>query len=186
MTVADTTPRARPIESSKITDAHRAKLALVYVRQSTPQQVAENRESLARQYALADHARSLGWPTERVLVIDEDLGLSGRTADIRLGFQRLLAEVTMDHVGLVLGLEMSRLSRSCKDWHHILEVCGIFGTLLADQDGIYDPAGNPVSVHHSSRKSGVSSSFLSEKPEIRCQKSRKSGVSSSFLSEKTN
>ena len=77
-----------------------------------------------RQYALADHARALGWPTERVLVIDEDLGLSGRTADIRLGFQRLLAEVSMDHVGLVLGLEMSRLSRSCKDWHHLLEVCG--------------------------------------------------------------
>jgi DNA invertase Pin-like site-specific DNA recombinase len=73
-------------------------------------------------------------------VIDEDLGMSGRTADIRLGFQRLLAEVTMDHVWLVLGLEMSRLSRSCKDWHHLLEVCGIFGTLLADQDGIYDPA----------------------------------------------
>ncbi len=66
--------------------------------------------------------------------------MSGRTADIRLGFQRLLAEVTMDHVGLVLGLEMSRLSRSCKDWHHLLEVCGIFGALLADQDGIYDPS----------------------------------------------
>jgi hypothetical protein len=100
--------RIRPIESSKITDAHRAKLAVVYVRQATPQQVIENRESLARQYALADHAISLGWPTERVLVIDEDLGLSGRTADMRLGFQRLLAEVSMDHVGLVLGLEMSR------------------------------------------------------------------------------
>ena len=77
---------------------------------------------------------------ERVLVIDEDLGLSGRSADARLGFQRLLAEVTMDHIGLVLGLEMSRLSRSCKDWHHLLEVCGIFGALLADQDGIYDPS----------------------------------------------
>jgi DNA invertase Pin-like site-specific DNA recombinase len=140
MTNADPIPRIRPIESSKISDAHRAKLAVVYVRQSTPQQVAENRESLARQYALADHAISLGWPTERVLVIDEDLGLSGRTADMRLGFQRLLAEVSMDHVGLVLGLEMSRLSRSCKDWHHLLEVCAIFGALLADQDGIYDPS----------------------------------------------
>jgi DNA invertase Pin-like site-specific DNA recombinase len=112
----------------------------VYVRQSTAQQVAENRESLARQYALADHAISMGWRTERVLVIDEDLGLSGRTADMRLGFQRLLAKVSMDHVGLVLGLEMSRLSRSCKDWHHLLEVCAIFGALLADQDGIYDPS----------------------------------------------
>jgi DNA invertase Pin-like site-specific DNA recombinase len=140
MTRADATPQTSPVESPKISDAHRAKLAVVYVRQSTPQQVAENRESLARQYALADHAISLGWPTERVLVIDEDLGLSGRTADTRLGFQRLLAEVSMDHVGLVLGLEMSRLSRSCKDWHHLLEVCAIFGTLLADQDGIYDPS----------------------------------------------
>jgi Resolvase, N terminal domain len=130
MSGTEPNPRTRPVESSKITDAHRAKLAVVYVRQSTPQQVAENRESLARQYALADHAHSLGWPTERVLVIDEDLGLSGRTADIRLGFQRLLAEVTMDHVGLVLGLEMSRLSRSCKDWHHLLEVCGIFDARL--------------------------------------------------------
>ena len=109
MTRADATPWTRSVESTKTTDAHRAKLAVVYVRQSTPQQVAENRESLARQYALADHAISLGWPTERVLVIDEDLGLSGRTADMRLGFQRLLAEVSMDHVGLVLGLEMSRL-----------------------------------------------------------------------------
>jgi DNA invertase Pin-like site-specific DNA recombinase len=140
MSTTESSPRSRALESVKIADVHRAKLAVVYVRQSSPQQVVENRESLARQYALADHARALGWPPERVLVIDEDLGMSGRTADIRLGFQRLLAEVTMDHVGLVLGLEMSRLSRSCKDWHHLLEVCGIFGTLLADQDGIYDPA----------------------------------------------
>src|SRR5450432_1397692 len=140
MTTADATTPGRALRSPKLTDAHRAKLAVVYVRQSTPQQVAENRESLARQYALADHAISLGWPTERVLVIDEDLGLSGRTADMRLGFQRLLAEVSMDHVGLVLGLEVSRLSRSCKDWHHLLTLCGIFATLLADQDGLYDPA----------------------------------------------
>src|SRR5436309_13143195 len=115
MNATDFTPRTRALESGKITAAHRAKLAVVYVRQSPPQQVAENRESLARQYALADHARALGWPAERVLVIDEDLGLSGRSADARLGFQRLLAEVTLDHVGMVLGLEMSRLSRSCKD-----------------------------------------------------------------------
>src|SRR5262245_63929689 len=121
--------------SPKIAAAHRAKLAIVYVRQSTPQQVADNRESLDRQYALAGHARALGWPPDRVLVIDEDLGLSGRTAEGRPGFQRLLAEVTLDHAGLVLSLEMSRLARSCKDWHHLLEVCGLFGALLADQDG---------------------------------------------------
>jgi hypothetical protein len=80
MNGAELTPRPRALESGKITAAHRAKLAVVYVRQSTPQQVAENRESLARQYALADHARSLGWPPGRVVVIDEDLGLSGRSA----------------------------------------------------------------------------------------------------------
>ncbi len=140
MSGTESTPRPRPLESAKITDTHRSKLAVVYVRQSTPQQVVENRESLDRQYALADHARALGWPAERVLVIDEDLGQSGRTADARLGFQRLLAEVSMDHVGLVLSLEMSRLSRSCRDWHHLLEVCGLFGALLADQDGLYDPS----------------------------------------------
>ena len=129
-----------PARSPKLQSWHTARAAVVYVRQSTPQQVAENRESLARQYALAETARDLGWPAERVLVFDDDLGLSGRSADSRVGFQRLLAEVSMDHVGLVLGLEMSRLSRSCKDWHHLLELCGIFATLLADQDGLYDPA----------------------------------------------
>src|SRR4029077_20274045 len=97
MSGTESNPRTRALESAKIADAHRAKLAVVYVRQSTPQPMVENRESLARQYPLADHARALGWPTERVLVIDEDLGLSGRTADIRLVFQRLLAEVTRDH-----------------------------------------------------------------------------------------
>src|SRR5207253_11421229 len=146
-------PRPSQLLSPKILNAHQAKLAVVYVRQSTPQQVAENRESLARQYALADHARALGWPAERVLVIDDDLGLSSRSADTRLGFQRLLAEVSMDHVGLVLGLEMSRLSRSCKDWHHLLEVCGIFGALLADQDGVYDPS-NPQPAAPARRESG--------------------------------
>jgi DNA invertase Pin-like site-specific DNA recombinase len=140
MTAPDRNTVPQPVGSIKITPAHRAKLAVVYVRQSTAQQVAEHRESLARQYALADHARGLGWPADRVLVIDDDLGMSGRTADGRPGFQRLLAEVTMDHAGLVLGLEMSRLARSCKDWHHLLEVCGVFGALLADQDGVYDPA----------------------------------------------
>jgi DNA invertase Pin-like site-specific DNA recombinase len=140
MSGTESISRPSAFQSIKITDTHRAKLAVVYVRQSSPQQVVENRESLARQYSLADYARALGWPADRVLVIDEDLGQSGRTADARLGFQRLLAEVTMDHVGMVLGLEMSRLSRSCKDWHHLLEVCGIFGALLADQDGVYDPS----------------------------------------------
>jgi DNA invertase Pin-like site-specific DNA recombinase len=125
--------------SSKIRDRHLDRLAVVYVRQSSPQQVLEHRESRERQYALARHARALGWPEERVLIIDEDQGQSGKSAEHRLGYQRLVAELTMDHVGLVLGLEMSRLSRSSKDWHHLLEVCALFGTLLADQDGVYDP-----------------------------------------------
>jgi DNA invertase Pin-like site-specific DNA recombinase len=125
--------------SVSITDRHLSKLAVVYVRQSSPQQVFDHQQSRERQYALADYAATLGWPKDRVLVIDEDQGRSGRSAEQRPGFQRLLAEVTLDHVGLVLGLELSRLSRSSKDWYHLLEICGVFGTLLADQDGLYDP-----------------------------------------------
>jgi DNA invertase Pin-like site-specific DNA recombinase len=124
--------------STKIHDHHLDRLAMVYVRQSSPQQVLENRESRERQYALADFAAGLGWPADRVIVIDEDQGLSGKFSENRNGFQRLLTEVTMDHVGLVLGLELSRLARSCKDWHHLVEVCAVFNTLLYDQDGIYD------------------------------------------------
>ena len=103
----------------KISAAHLERLAVVYVRQSSLQQVLENRESTARQYALHDYAIALGWPATRVLIIDEDQGQSGASAQGRPGFQRLLAEVTMNHVGLVLGLEMSRLARSAKDWHHL-------------------------------------------------------------------
>jgi DNA invertase Pin-like site-specific DNA recombinase len=124
--------------TSKIRDVHLDRLAMVYVRQSSPQQVMENRESRERQYALADFARRLGWAAERVVVIDEDQGLSGRTADNRAGFQRLMAEVSLNHAGIVLGLELSRLSRSNKDWHQLVDVCGIFNTLLCDQDGVYD------------------------------------------------
>lgn len=128
----------QPLRSAKIRTEHLERLAIIYVRQSSPQQVLENRESTARQYALAQYAEWLGWPSERVLVIDEDQGQSGKTAENRVGFQRLLAEVTMEHVGLVIGLEMSRLARSSKDWHHLFELCGIVGTLLADQEGVYD------------------------------------------------
>jgi DNA invertase Pin-like site-specific DNA recombinase len=91
------------------------------------------------QYALRRRAIDWDWPNERVLVIDEDQGQSGTSAEGRAGFQRLLAEVSLDHVGLVLGIEMSRLARSNKDWHQLLELCAVFGTLLADQDGLYDP-----------------------------------------------
>jgi DNA invertase Pin-like site-specific DNA recombinase len=125
--------------TAKIRDVHLNRLAMVYVRQSTPQQVLENRESRERQYALAQFAERLGWPAERVVVIDEDQGQSGKTATERSGFQRLMTEVSLNHVGMVLGLELSRLSRSNKDWHQLIDVCGIFNTLLCDQDAIYDP-----------------------------------------------
>jgi DNA invertase Pin-like site-specific DNA recombinase len=125
--------------TSKIRDLHLNRLAMVYVRQSTPQQVLENRESRERQYALAQFAERLGWPAERVVVIDEDQGQSGKTAAERSGFQRLMTEVSLNHVGIVLGLELSRLSRSNKDWHQLIDVCGIFNTLLCDQDAVYDP-----------------------------------------------
>ncbi len=123
----------------KIRDVHLNRLAMVYVRQSTPQQVLENRESRERQYALAQFAERLGWPAKRVEVIDEDQGQSGKTAAERSGFQRLMTEVSLNHIGVVLGLELSRLSRSNKDWHQLIDVCGIFNTLLCDQDAVYDP-----------------------------------------------
>jgi DNA invertase Pin-like site-specific DNA recombinase len=128
-----------PGASSKIQAQHRDRLAVVYIRQSSPQQVLEHRESTALQYALKRRAMEWGWPAERVLVIDQDLGRSGTTIEGREGFKQLLAEVSLDHVGLVLGIEMSRLARCCKDWHQLLELCALFGTLLADQDGLYDP-----------------------------------------------
>ncbi len=127
------------LRSSKLQSWHLDRAAVVYVRQSTPQQVADHKESTARQYALADRAVALGWTRDRVTVIDDDLGKSGQSIEGRLGFQRLLAEVALDRVGLILGLEMSRLARSCKDWHQLLELCARFRVLLADADGVYDP-----------------------------------------------
>lgn len=124
--------------TSKIRDLHLERLAIVYVRQSSQQQVLENRESRERQYALAQFAERLGWPAERVVIIDDDQGQSGRSAGNRSGFQRLMTEVSLNHVGMVLGLEISRLSRSNKDWHQLIDVCAIFKTLLCDQDGVYD------------------------------------------------
>jgi DNA invertase Pin-like site-specific DNA recombinase len=135
-------PRPAPLPlspSAKVKPHHLARLAVVYVRQSTPQQVLYNSESTERQYALSQRAAQLGWPAGCVTVIDEDQGHSGATAQGRPGFQSLLAQVALDRVGIVLGLETSRLARSNKDWHQLLEVCAIFQTLLADQDGVYDP-----------------------------------------------
>jgi DNA invertase Pin-like site-specific DNA recombinase len=128
-----------PLHSSKITPAHLDRWAFIYIRQSDPQQVVKHPESTARQYALVDHAVALGWPRERVKVIDEDQGKSGESAEQRLGFHYLLAEVALDHAGLILSTEVSRPARCCKDWYQLLEQCARFHTLLGDGDGLYDP-----------------------------------------------
>ena len=132
-------PAVRRVRPGLITDWQLGRLAIIYVRQSTPQQILDHRESRERQYALVNYAVVLGWPSDRILIIDDDQGLSGTTAENRSGFHRIVAEVTMEHVGLIVGIEMSRLARSNKDWHHLLEMCAIFGTILADEDGLYDP-----------------------------------------------
>jgi DNA invertase Pin-like site-specific DNA recombinase len=125
--------------SNKIQPHHRQRQASVYVRQSSLQQVLEHRESTARQYALVEQAVLLGWSRAQIEVIDEDQGQSGQSAVARQGFQRLLTAVALNQVGIIFGLEMSRLARSNKDWYQLLEVCAVFHTLLADQDGLYDP-----------------------------------------------
>jgi DNA invertase Pin-like site-specific DNA recombinase len=125
---------------TKIGARHLERLAVVYIRQSSLQQVQHNQESTRLQYSLEAMARELGWEVGRVLVLDEDLGTSGAAAAGRQDFQRLLAEVALDHVGIILGVEMSRLARSNKDWHQLLELCARFGTLIADLDGVYDPS----------------------------------------------
>jgi len=130
-----------PLEhgDDKIQGWHRDRLAVIYVRQSSRQQVADHGESTRLQYGLTGRAAALGWPASRVMVIDEDLGRSAANAAERPGFARLVAEITMGHVGLVLGLEMSRLARAGRDWHQLIELCTLAGALLADADGVYDP-----------------------------------------------
>jgi len=123
----------------KVTASHLKRAAYLYVRQSTLRQVVENTESTKRQYALRDRAVALGWPVEQVVVIDSDLGQSGASAADREGFQKLVAEVGLGHVGMVLGLEVSRLARSSSDWHRLLEICALTETLILDEDGVYDP-----------------------------------------------
>ncbi len=123
----------------KVTASHLKRAAYLYVRQSTLRQVLENTESTTRQYALRERAVALGWPTERVVTIDSDLGQSAASAVDREGFQKLVAEVGLGHVGIVLGLEVSRLARSSTDWHRLLEICALSDTLILDEDGVYDP-----------------------------------------------
>jgi DNA invertase Pin-like site-specific DNA recombinase len=127
------------LSSPKLKPWHLERYAIIYIRQSDPKQPVKHPESTARQYALVDRAVALGWPRERVKVIDEDQGTTAATAEGRPGFHYLMAEVALDHVGLILGIEVSRPARNCKDWHLLLELCGRFGTLLGDGDGLYDP-----------------------------------------------
>jgi DNA invertase Pin-like site-specific DNA recombinase len=126
--------------TQKITASHLKRDAYLYVRQSTIRQVFENTESTRRQYALRQRAVSLGWPVERVIVIDSDLGQSGAAGVDREGFKKLVSEVGLGHAGIVLGLEVSRLARNSTDWHRLLEICALSDTLILDEDGLYDPS----------------------------------------------
>jgi DNA invertase Pin-like site-specific DNA recombinase len=126
-------------ELGKVTDEHRARRAVVYVRQSTPGQVERNTESAQRQYALVKRAVALGWAADSVLVVDEDQGRSGSSSASRIGFCELVADVGLGRVGMVLALEVSRLARSSADWHQLLDLCALTGTLIADADGVYAP-----------------------------------------------
>lgn len=126
-------------QSTAVTADHLRRLACLYVRQSSLQQVQDHQESTARQYALKRRALALGWAAERIVVIDEDLGLSGASAAERTGFQRIVADVGLGRVGMVMGLEVSRLARNSSDWHRLLEICALSETLILDEDGLYDP-----------------------------------------------
>ena len=125
--------------AEKITASHLKRDAYLYIRQSTLRQVLENTESTRRQYELQHRAVALGWPAERVVVIDSDLGQSGASATDRKGFQKLVTEVSLGRAGLVMGLEVSRLARNCSDWHRLLEICALGDTLILDEDGLYNP-----------------------------------------------
>ncbi len=125
--------------TAKITTAHLQRRAVVYVRQSSMQQVEHNRESQANQYRLVERAQALGWSPTQVRVIDSDLGKSGTESTHRIGFTELLAQVSLGEVGIILGYEVSRLARNNSDWYHLLDLAAVFGTLIADSDGVYDP-----------------------------------------------
>lgn len=137
MITGDTASEVR-VSPGKVGPVHLQRLAVVYVRQSTAQQVLHHEESTRLQYGLVSRARELGWAEERILIIDDDLGRSATDSDQRSGFKRLVSEVSLDHVGMILGVEISRLARSSKDWHQLLEICALFGTLISDLDGVYD------------------------------------------------
>jgi DNA invertase Pin-like site-specific DNA recombinase len=122
-----------------VTPQHRQRKAIIYIRQSTPHQQISNQESLRLQYALVQRAQSLGWHPDDVDIIDADLGLTGASAQHRAGFQELIAKVTLGQAGIILSVDVTRLSRNCSDWYPLLDICGYRNCLIADNDGIYDP-----------------------------------------------
>jgi len=128
-------------DASKVAPTHLRRAAFVYVRQSTQSQLEHNPESRERQYGLVGRALELGWNKEQVVVVDEDLGISGSGMAERSGFARMTAEVALGKVGLILGLEVSRLARNSADWYRLLDLCGVTDTLIGDGDGIYHPGG---------------------------------------------
>jgi DNA invertase Pin-like site-specific DNA recombinase len=135
----ETNQRREVRQHPKVTSWHQQRLAYIYVRQSSTKQIHRNQESQQYQYRLQLRAQELGWSEERIKVIDSDLGLSGQHAEVRTGFQELVAEVSLGHVGIVFGYEVWRLARNNRDWYHLLDLAAMFSTLIADNDGIYDP-----------------------------------------------
>jgi DNA invertase Pin-like site-specific DNA recombinase len=125
--------------SELVSPQHLERKALIYIRQSTPHQVLSNQESLRLQYALQQRAIDLGWRPEDIEIIDADLGMTGASAAHRIGFQEVVTRVTLGQVGIILSVDVTRLSRNCSDWYPLLDVCGYRGCLIADRDGIYDP-----------------------------------------------
>ena len=126
--------------NNKVTASHLSLDAYLYIRQSSMHQVLENTESTKRQYQLRERALALGWQSEQIRVIDNDQAQSGASKEGREGFQYLVAQVSMGKAGIVMGLEVSRLARNNADWHRLLELCSFAGTLILDQDGLYDPS----------------------------------------------
>src|ERR1700712_5549547 len=127
-------------DARKVLSHHLERDAYLYIRQSSMKQVLENVESTKRQYALRARAAALGWPDERIIVIDSDQGESGASTARREGFRQLVTDVGLGRAGIVMGLEVSRLARNNADWHRLLEICALANTLILDEDGVYDPA----------------------------------------------
>src|SRR6266545_1243169 len=128
------------ISSELITPQHLARKAIIYIRQSSPQQILSHQESLRLQYALRERAIAFGWRPDDILIIDTDLGLSATSAEHRAGFKEVLAQVTLGQVGMLLSYDVTRLARNCSDWYPLLDLCGYKGCLIADRDGVYDPS----------------------------------------------